>query len=37
MMGGAVGAAGAPKWVRLGSTVARQVGEIGQEAKLLEQ
>jgi hypothetical protein len=37
MLGGAVGAAGAPKWVRLGSSVARQVGEVGEEAKLLEQ
>jgi hypothetical protein len=31
-----LGRAGLPKWVRLGSTVARQVGEIGREAKLLE-
>ena len=31
-----MGRLGLAKWVRLGSTVARQVGEIGQEAKLLE-
>jgi hypothetical protein len=33
---GRLGRPGLPKWVRLASTVARQVGDVGQEAKLLE-
>jgi hypothetical protein len=37
MVRGRLGGPGSSKWFRLWSTVARQVGEIGQEAKLLEQ